>query len=46
MTLSQHNEGIVDTLLNFVHAYLTPTMWLILQYLHLHILINFHWSIK
>jgi len=37
MTLSQHIESIVITFLNFVHVYLTPTMWLILQYLHLHI---------
>jgi len=36
MTLSQHIESIVITFLNFVHVYLTPTMWLILQY-HLHI---------
>jgi hypothetical protein len=43
--ITQH-KGITVTFLNFVHVYITPTMWLILQYFHLHISTILHWSIK
>jgi hypothetical protein len=42
MKLSQYDVGITVTFQNFVQMDLIPSMWPILQYLHLHILTIFH----